>query len=63
MLYFGWVLHKFACVLPQNLKIDDWMTFPEIGLARTPEIENSVKYWMSFPEIGLCHAQNSKIDD
>ena len=33
-----------------------WMSFPEIGLARTQEIEIRRKTWMSFPEIGLCQA-------
>ena len=33
-----------------------WMSFPEIGLARTQEIEIRRESWMSFPEIGLCQA-------
>ena len=41
--------------MPQNSKIDDWISFPEIGLAHAPEIEISKKYWMSFPEIRLYH--------
>ena len=33
LLCFGGVFQKSNCVMPPNSKIDDWMSFPEFGLA------------------------------
>ena len=38
----------------ENPKIDDWMSFPEIGPAHTPNLNKTEKVpinfdWMSFP--------------
>jgi len=40
MLYFEWVYQKSA-KMPQNSKIDDWMSFPEIGPAHTPNLNKT----------------------
>jgi len=60
MLYFGLVFQKslIDCVMPRNSKIEDWITFPEISLADTPNLNQTERFpinfgWMSFPSINL----------
>ena len=54
----GSIFQKTVSVKPENSKIDNWMSFPEISLVQDP-ILNKTEYvlkkfaWMSFPEIGL----------
>ena len=43
---------KPVCVITQNSKIGDWMSFPECGLAHDQKIEIAKK-WIGFPAIGL----------
>ena len=61
MFYFGGVFQLSACVMPKSSKIDDWMSFPEIGPAHTPNFNKTKNVplnfdWMSFPWIGLVYA-------
>ena len=62
---YGWIFPKPAWLIPRYFTKSElalieflWVSFPKIGLAYDPTIENSKKYWISFQEIGPHAPEN-----